>query len=81
MPTTLRQMAGNLPFRGIVFAIKVPLKQLGLGLGLGLAPYLSPYGYPNDVPGGQKSVKDKKKRLSRKKGFVRTSRGHPKKLR
>jgi len=36
-------------------------------------PYLSPYGYPNDVPGGQKSVKDEKKRLSRK----RASLGRP----
>ena len=24
-------------------------------------PYLSPYGYPNNVPGGQKSVSDEKK--------------------
>ena len=26
-----------------------------------VTPYLSPYGYPNDVPGGQKSVEETKK--------------------
>jgi hypothetical protein len=56
---TLRQsVAGNSTFRGIVFCNLgtpkfVTSRQIE-------TPYLSSYGYPNDVPGGQKSVRRNK---------------------
>jgi hypothetical protein len=60
---TLRQIvAGNSTFRGIVFCnlgtAKTDIKfvtKVNI-----VPPYLSPYGYPNDVPGGQKMVEHTK---------------------
>jgi hypothetical protein len=62
---TIRQsVAGNSTFRGIVLCNLgtpktvisnfVTTRQIE-------TPYLSPYGYPNNVPGGQKSVEQTKK--------------------
>ena len=61
----LRQsVAGNSPFRGIVFynlgTSKTVTLQFITTVNI-VTPYISPYGYPNDVPGGQKSVEDTKK--------------------
>ena len=61
---TLRQsVAGNSTFRGIVFCnLGTPIivisnfvtsRQIE-------TPYISPYGYPNGVPGGKKMVEEKK---------------------
>jgi hypothetical protein len=61
---TLRQsVAGNSKFRGIVLCNLgtpktvilnfVTSRQIG-------TPYISPYGYPNDVPVGQKNSRRKK---------------------
>jgi len=60
----LRQsVAGNSTFRGIVFCNlgtpKTVLSNFVTSRQIE-TPYLSPYGYPNNVPGGQKSVKEKK---------------------
>ena len=56
-------MAGNSTFRGIVFCnldtAKTDIKKVNI-----VTPYISPYGYPNNVPGGQKSVEDEKKSYS-----------------
>jgi hypothetical protein len=57
---TLRQsVAGNSTFRGIVFCnldtAKTDIKKVNI-----VTPYISPYGYPNNVPVGQKSRGDKK---------------------
>ena len=57
---TLRQsVAGNSPFRGIVFCnlgtSKTVILKFVTTVNI-VTPYLSPYGYPNNVPGGQKSV-------------------------
>jgi hypothetical protein len=65
---TLRQsVAGNLPFRGIVFCnlgtSKTVISKFVTTANI-VTPYLSPYGYPNDVPGGQKMVEDTKKSAS-----------------
>ncbi len=55
-------MAGNSPFRGIVFCnlgtSKTVLKFVTT-VNI-VTPYLSPYGYPNDVPVGQKMVEETK---------------------
>ena len=61
---TLRQsVAGNLTFRGIVFCNlgtpKTVISNFVTSRQID-TPYLFPYGYPNDVPGGQKMVADKK---------------------
>jgi hypothetical protein len=63
---TLRQsVAGNSPFRGIVFynynlgTSKTVTLQFVTTVNI-VTPYISPYGYPNDVPGGQKSVEQAK---------------------
>ncbi len=63
--TLRRSVAGNSTFRGIVFCnlgtaktdIKIALLKFITTVNI-VTPYLSPYGYPNDVPGGQKSVED-----------------------
>jgi hypothetical protein len=56
-------VAGNSPFRGIVFCnlgtSKTVISKFVTTANI-VTPYLSPYGYPNDVPGGQKMVADKK---------------------
>jgi len=55
----LRQsVAGNSTFRGIVFCNFGIPKYGFLSV---FTPYISPYGYPNNVPGGQKTVTQKKK--------------------
>ncbi len=64
--TLWQSVAGNSTFRGIVFCNLgtpntvtsnfVTLRQIE-------TPYLSPYGYPNNVPGGQKSVYHKTRGL------------------
>ena len=65
---TFRQsVAGNSTFRGIVLCNLgtpktvisnfVTTRQIE-------TPYLSPYGYPNNVPGGQKSVEQTKKSIT-----------------
>ena len=60
-------MAGNLPFRGIVFCnlgtSKTVISKF-ITMANIVTPYLSPYGYPNDVPGGQKMVEDTNKSAS-----------------
>jgi hypothetical protein len=57
---TLRQnLAGNSTFRGIVFCnlgtFKTVISKF-VTTANNVSPYLSPYGYPTNVPGGQKSV-------------------------
>jgi hypothetical protein len=56
--------AGNLPFWGIVFCnlgtSKTVISKFVTTANI-VTPYLSPYGYPNDVPVGQKMVGDTKK--------------------
>jgi hypothetical protein len=52
-------VAGNSPFRGIVFINLGTSKTAKLKFVTTVyivTPYLSPYGHPNNVPGGQKSV-------------------------
>jgi len=61
---TLQQsVAGNSTFRGIVFCSlgtpKTVISNFVTSRQIE-TPYLSPYGYPNDVPGGQKTVSEKK---------------------
>ena len=56
---TLRQsVAGNLTFRGIVFCNlgtpKTVISNFVTSRQIE-TPYISPYGYPNGVPGGQKN--------------------------
>ena len=57
-------MAGNSPFRGIVFynlgTSKTVTLQFVTTVNI-VTPYISPYGYPNGVPVGQKSVEHTKK--------------------
>ncbi len=53
-------MAGNSPFRGIVFCNLGTSKKIVTMANI-VTPYLSPYGYPNNVPGGQKTVSQTKK--------------------
>jgi len=50
-------------FGVLFFAIKVPLKQiLKFVTTVNIfTPYISPYGYPNNVPVGQKTVAETKK--------------------
>ena len=65
---TLRQsVAGNSPFRGIVFCnlgtSKTGILKLVTTVNI-VTPYISPYGYPNDVPVGQKMVEETKKSYS-----------------
>ena len=56
---TLRQsVAGNSTFRGIVFCNFGIPKYGFLSVS---TPYISPYGYPNNVPGGQNSVEHTQK--------------------
>ena len=54
-----QSVAGNLPFRGIVFfnlgISKTGILKLVTTVNI-VTPYISPYGYPNDVPVGQKRV-------------------------
>ena len=57
---TLRQsVAGNSPFRSIVFCklgtSKTVILKFVTTVNI-VTPYLFPYGHPNNVPGGQKSV-------------------------
>ncbi len=57
---TLRQsVAGNSTFRGIVFCNlgtpKTVISNFATSRQIE-TPYLSPYGYPNNVPVGQKSI-------------------------
>jgi len=68
--TTLRQsVAGNLPFRGIVFCNlgtpKIVISKI-VTTRQNETPYSSPckYDLPNDVPGGQKLMVGLKKKLS-----------------
>jgi hypothetical protein len=61
---TLRQsVAGNLTFRGIVFCNlgtpKTVISNFVTSRQIE-TPYISPYGYPNGVPGGQKMVEETK---------------------
>ena len=61
---TLRQsVAGNSPFRGIVFCnlgtSKTIISKFVTTANI-VTPYLSPYGHPNNVPGGQKNSRRKK---------------------
>jgi hypothetical protein len=60
----LRQsVAGNSTFWGIVFCnLGTPKTVLSNFITTAniVTPYLSPYGYPNDVPGGQKMVEETK---------------------
>ena len=61
---TLRQsVAGNLTFRGIVFCNlgtpKTVISKFVTSRQIE-TPYISPYGYPNGVPGGQKMVEETK---------------------
>ncbi len=56
-------MAGNSPFRGIVFCnlgTSKTIRSKFVTTANIVTPYLSPYGYPNDVPGGQKTRGHKK---------------------
>jgi hypothetical protein len=61
-------VAGNSPFRGIVFCnlgtSKTVIIKFVTTVNI-VTPYLSPYGYPNDVPGGQKMVEQTKKSLTK----------------
>ncbi len=61
---TLRQsVSGNSTFRGIVLCTpKTDIPNFVTSRQI-KTPYLSPYGYPNNVPGGQKMVEDTKKVL------------------
>jgi hypothetical protein len=59
---TLRQsVAGNSTFRGIVFCNLGTLKTVISNFVTSRQIYLSPYGYPNNVPVGQKMVEETKK--------------------
>jgi hypothetical protein len=62
---TLRQsVAGNSTFRGIVFCTPKTVISNFVTSRQIKTPYLSPYGYPNNVPSGQKiMVEDTKKVL------------------
>jgi hypothetical protein len=65
---TLRQsVAGNSTFQGIVFCNlgtpKTVISNFVTSRQIE-TPYISPYGYPNGVPGGQKMVADTKKSAS-----------------
>jgi hypothetical protein len=53
-------------FGVLFFAIYVPHKQLFQNSSPRniVTPYISPYGYPNDVPGGQKNDEHTKKSSS-----------------
>ena len=58
-----QSVAGNSTFRGIIFcSLGTPKSVISNFITLRQieTPYLSPYGYPNDVPMGQKSVEEKK---------------------
>ena len=61
---TLRQsVAGNLTFRGIVFCnLGTPKTVISnfVTSRQNETPYISPKGYPNGVPGGQKMVEETK---------------------
>jgi hypothetical protein len=52
-------VAGNSPFRGIVFC-NLGTSKFVTTVNI-VTPYLSPYGYPNNVPVGQKMVEETKK--------------------
>ena len=58
-----QSVAGNSTFWGIVFCNlgtpKTVLSNFVTTANI-VTPYLSPYGYPNDVPGGQKMVEETK---------------------
>jgi hypothetical protein len=65
----LRQsVAGNSTFRGIVFCNlgtpKTVISNFVTSRQIE-TPYISPYGYPNDVPMGQKMVEETKKSSSK----------------
>jgi hypothetical protein len=57
-------VAGNLPFRGIVFCnlgtSKTVISKFVTTANI-VTQYFSPCGHPNNVPGGQKSVSHEKK--------------------
>ncbi len=61
---TLRQsVAGNSTFRGIIFCNLGTLKTVISNFVTSRqieTPYISPYGYPNNVPVGQKTSRTKK---------------------
>ena len=66
---TLRQsVAGNSTFRGIVFCNlgtpKTVISNFVTSRQIE-TPYISPYGYPNGVPVGQKSVEQTKKSITK----------------
>ena len=66
--TLWQSVAGNSTFRGIVFCNylgnpKTVISNFVTSRQIE-TPYLSPYGYPNDVPVGQKMVEEKKKSAS-----------------
>ena len=67
MPTLQQSVAGNSPFRGIVFCnldtSKTVILKFVTTVNI-VTPYLSPYGYPNGVPVGQKMVEHTKKSYS-----------------
>jgi hypothetical protein len=56
-------VAGNSPFRGIVFCnlgtSKTVISKFVTTANI-VTPYFSPYGHPNNVPGGQKTRGGKK---------------------
>jgi hypothetical protein len=54
-------VAGNSPFQGIVFCNLGTSETVICHHANIVSPYISPYGYPNDVPGGQKSNEETKK--------------------
>ena len=61
--TLWQSVAGNSTFRGIVFCnlgtSKTVILKLVTTVNI-VTPYLSPYGYPNNVPVGQKSIEQTK---------------------
>jgi hypothetical protein len=59
--TLQKSVAGNSPFQGIVFCNLGTSETVICHHANIVSPYISPYGYPNDVPGGQKSNEETKK--------------------
>jgi len=65
--TVWQSVAGNSTFWGIVFCnLSTPNKVISNFVTSRQIepPYISPYGYPNNVPGGQKTVTQKKKSIT-----------------
>jgi hypothetical protein len=66
--TLWQSVAGNSTFRGIVFCNSGTPKTVISNFVTSRqieTPYISPYGYPNDVPVGQKMVEETKKSSSK----------------